>query len=111
MEREGLGDEGLRAGLERAWVKSGEEYVELLAPLAREVDVWETRYFHVLRGEDAVLEWVRGSGLRPVLEGLEEGERQRFLARYAEELRRAYPLRGDGRVVYGVPRLFVVART
>ena len=31
--------------------------------LARELDLWETEYLHVLEGDDPVLEWVRGSAL------------------------------------------------
>src|SRR5262249_51943262 len=42
-----------------------------LAPLAREgLDIWETEYLHVLSGDDAVLTWMRGTALRPLLTAL-----------------------------------------
>ena len=64
----------------------------------------------VLEGEDPVLEWVKGTGLRPVLEALEGEEKDRFLALYAARLRRLYPRREGGETLYPFPRLFIVAR-
>jgi trans-aconitate 2-methyltransferase len=109
LEAEGLGDDGLHAQLERAWVLDPAAYLDLLTPHARRVDVWETRYHQVLEGENAVLEWVRATGLRPVLEALDEEEQERFLVPYAAALRRAYPPRTNGTTVYPFPRLFFVA--
>jgi trans-aconitate 2-methyltransferase len=63
----------------------------------------------VLEGEDAVLEWVKGTGLRPVLNGLNDSERKVFLQEYARRLRQAYPVRSDGRTLYPFRRLFLVA--
>jgi trans-aconitate 2-methyltransferase len=45
-------------------------YLDVLAAAECEVDAWETTYLHVLHGENAVLGWYRGSGLRPVLAAL-----------------------------------------
>ena len=64
----------------------------------------------VLPGEDAVLQWMRGTGLRPVLSALEDDdERAAFEAEYGELLRRAYPRRPFGTVL-PYRRIFVVAR-
>ena len=58
-------------------------YLDLLASAGCEVDAWETTYLHVLQGEDAVLDWYRGTGLRPVLAALPEAEAAEFTAEYA----------------------------
>ncbi|MGH3343446.1 MAG: trans-aconitate 2-methyltransferase [Carbonactinosporaceae bacterium] len=84
------------------------EYVEALAGLGCRVDVWETTYTHVLPGDDAVLEWMRGTGLRPVLARLDEAEQEEFLAEYGAALRRAYPRRPYG-IPYPFRRIFAVA--
>lgn len=42
-------------------------YYDLLAPLSAHVDVWETNYYHALPGYEAILDWYRGTGLRPYL--------------------------------------------
>jgi trans-aconitate 2-methyltransferase len=65
----------------------------------------------VLHGEDAVYEWVSGTGLRPVQEGLADDELEPFLEEYRRRLREAYPVRPDGRVIYSFKRLFIVVQT
>jgi trans-aconitate 2-methyltransferase len=85
-------------------------YYDLLTPLSRRVELWETRYVHVLSGPDAVVEWVKGTALRPLLDRLpEETARASFLADYTAEIARAYPRRKDGKVLFTFLRRFVVA--
>lgn len=104
-----LGDESLRQAMGRAWVLPTQAYYELLAGRARQVDIWESEYLHILEGEEAVLEWVKGTGLRPILNGLGGAERELFLAEYTRRLRGAYPVRANGRTLYPFRRLFIVA--
>jgi trans-aconitate 2-methyltransferase len=82
----------------------------LLDAGASVVDVWETTYFHLLHGPDAVLEWIKGTGLRPVLGALGEGpDRAEFLASYGAALRAAYPRDEQDRTVFPFRRIFAVA--
>ena len=84
--------------------------IDLLRPLAARVDVWRTTYMHVLPGgPDAIVEWFKGSGLRPFLAPLAADQRAEFLARYRTKIAESYPLLGDGSVVLPFPRLFIVA--
>ena len=87
-----------------------EAYYDLLRPLASQLDLWETEYLQVLTGEDAVLEWVRGTALRPILDALAPAERAGFTTAYGAKLRQAYPCRGDGKTLFPFRRLFLVAR-
>src|SRR5262249_17757182 len=64
-----------------------EHYYDLLRPLCRYVDIWHTHYNHVLEDHRAVVEWFKGSGMRPFLAPLSEAGRQAFLERYSEEIR------------------------
>jgi trans-aconitate 2-methyltransferase len=85
-------------------------YYSLLKPHAARVDVWYTTYHHVLPGgTDAVVEWFKGSGLRPFLDPLDPAETADFLAEYRAELVGAYPPLPDGSVLLPFPRLFIVA--
>ena len=104
-----LGDEALAAAVGRKWVLDAGEYHDLLAPLASSLDIWETEYLQRLEGDDPVLEWVRSTGLRPILGGLHGAERERFIDVYRERLRHAYPRRADGSTLYPFRRLFMVA--
>lgn len=96
------------AGVERVAILPQAEYYDLLS-LTCEVDIWSTRYLHVLDGENAVLEWTRGTSLRPYLERLGD-QADAFEAAYAERLRAEYPQREDGTTLMEFPRLFIVAR-
>ncbi|GAA2473411.1 methyltransferase domain-containing protein [Terrabacter carboxydivorans] len=105
----------LQPGLDRARaVARPETYAALLLDLTPEVDVWQTTYQHVLAapadGPHPVLEWVRGTGLRPVLGVLDPHEREGFVADYERELDTAYPRRSFG-VLFPFTRTFAVART
>lgn len=88
-------------------------YLQILHRAGLATDVWETTYLHVLdragEQDDPVLEWVRGTGLRPVLAILtDSAERAAFLEPYAEALRAAYPRTAAG-VVLPFRRVFAVA--
>jgi trans-aconitate 2-methyltransferase len=105
----------LRPGLARAQaVAQPQTYAALLLDLTPDVDVWQTTYEHVLAAEPdgphPVLEWVRGTGLRPVLGALDDKEREDFLADYEKELEAAYPRKAYG-VIFPFTRTFAVART
>ena len=97
------------AELARPWVAEPDAYLERIAPHAATLDVWETTYLQVLDGEDAVLRWMLGTGLRPVLSELNEAEQADFLAEYGARLSTAYPRRAFGTVL-PYRRIFVVAQ-
>ncbi|MCL2448684.1 MAG: trans-aconitate 2-methyltransferase [Polyangiaceae bacterium] len=84
-------------------------YYDVLAPRATRVDVWETEYVHVMPDAGAIVDWVEGTGLRPFIDALTEGERPLFRARYRAEIARLYPARPDGNVLFSFRRIFVVA--
>ena len=86
-----------------------ESYYDLLAPHVAALEVWETEYLQVLEGAHPVVEWTKGSALRPLLEALEEPDRSAFLADYTARVDRAYPRRPDGRTLFPFRRLFLVA--
>jgi trans-aconitate 2-methyltransferase len=83
-------------------------YLDLLAATGCEVDAWETTYLHVLPGPDPVVDWYKGTCLRPVLAALPPEAAAEFTAEYSTRIRKAYP-----RALYGTVlpfrRVFVVA--
>ena len=86
-----------------------ERYYDLLAAHAQTVDLWETRYFHILDGEDAVFRWMMGTSLRPFAAALASPAREEFLEHYRKLLAAAYRPRSDGRTIHRFLRLFLVA--
>lgn len=90
-------------------------YATVLAETGAAVDAWETTYLHVLDpegrfGDDAVLAWVSGTGLRPVLDELADDPalQQAFRDSYGATLRDAYPRRPWGTLL-PFRRIFAVA--
>jgi trans-aconitate 2-methyltransferase len=95
----------------REWhAQPPEFYYDVLAPHTSRVDVWRTDYFHVLDSVDDIVEWYRGTGLRPWLDALADDDtRAQFLREYRSALLPEFPPRPDGRMIFPFRRLFVVA--
>ena len=82
----------------------------MLAPLSARIEIWETEYCHVMDAPEGIVEWYRGTGLRPFLSALpDDSARDAFLAEYLEALRPHYPTRADGRILFPFRRLFLLA--
>src|SRR5262249_32912475 len=94
---------------ERSEVATAAWYYGLLRSYCSRVDVWRTTYHHPLGGIDAIVEWFRGSGLRPFLSPLTQEEQAEYLLHYRSALASAYPIQPDGSVLLPFPRLFIVA--
>jgi trans-aconitate 2-methyltransferase len=85
------------------------EYLDLLVREGCAVDLWETTYLHVLDGDDPVLDWYKGTGLRPVIAALDAEEAAEFMSEYGSLLREHYPRRTYGTVL-PFRRVFAVAQ-
>ena len=91
-------------------VERPETYLSALAEAGLAPDVWQTTYLHLLPGENAVLEWVKGTALRPVLDALAADDlaTRAFLEECGEALLKAYPPGPNG-TLFPFRRTFLVA--
>jgi trans-aconitate 2-methyltransferase len=103
-----LRDRLSKIGLHQKSVLATETYARLLMQLGFTVNAWETTYFHILRGDNASLEWLKGTALRPLLAALDPGQQTDFQRALAARLNVAYPPQG-GVTVFPMQRLFFVA--
>ncbi|WP_330175389.1 trans-aconitate 2-methyltransferase [Streptomyces sp. NBC_01498] len=111
--RERLGGQGGRDGHDQRPVPVLEPagYLARLTDLGCDTDAWEATYLHVLPGENPVLDWVKGTALRPVLTALADDPEaaEEFLTEYGALLHEAYPPGPHG-TVFPFRRIFAVAR-
>jgi trans-aconitate 2-methyltransferase len=85
-------------------------YHDYLANEAKDIDLWETIYYHRVPDHSAIIDWYRSTGLRPYLDALRsEADRQEFQRQLLEEFRSRFPVQADGTVLLPFRRLFVVA--
>jgi len=95
--------------IERTVRHSADWYFRTLRDHGLTANIWVTTYYHPLSGgPDAIVEWFKGSGLRPLLEPLDASERSAFLARYRLAVAQAYPPLADGTVLLAFPRIFFI---
>ena len=110
VAREGPWAAKLEGARETSFTQPPSFYYDVLAPLAADVTVWETEYIHVLPSAASVVDWLRGTGLRPFLARLDADEQSAFLRQYSARIADAYPVRSSGCVLFPFRRTFVVAR-
>jgi len=94
----------------RAVIATHVDYYNWLNPLSAALDIWQSTYVHPMVGVGAVVDWFRGSALRPFLNPLDSCEREEFIERYMRELATAYGVEQGGPLLFLYPRLFVHAR-
>ncbi|GAA4325396.1 trans-aconitate 2-methyltransferase [Pigmentiphaga soli] len=99
-----------KAAAARTGLKEVGWYYDLLRPHCARVEVWLTIYHHPLAGgAAAVVDWFKGTGLRPFLDPLDADERQAYLERYTAGIEKLFPPHPDGCVLLPFPRMFIVA--
>ena len=91
-------------------VHDPDAYYRILSPLAASLDIWECEYLQVLEGPNPVVEWTKGTALRPYLDALDDVAKKGFLAAYSECIAAAYPAQPDGRTLFPFRRIFIVAQ-
>ncbi|KAF1999330.1 S-adenosyl-L-methionine-dependent methyltransferase [Amniculicola lignicola CBS 123094] len=91
-------------------IEAPSAFYNALIPFSADVNVWRTTYQHALPTARDIVEWVKGTGLQPFLNRIQGEEvKVAFLEEYERRIREVYGELGDGKVLLGYPRLFVVA--
>ena len=88
---------------------TADEYYNVLESLSGDFRLWETTYYHTMPSHESIVEWYKGTGLKPYLEQLGENDKNAFLCTFLDELRRIYPLTPSGNIIFRFPRLFFTA--
>ncbi len=94
---------------ERYVLHTRREYYDMVNGIFGNALMWETDYYHSMPSHENILEFLKGSALRPYMERLDEKERKDFLDRVLSNLKNAYPEESDGSLLFMFRRLFIVA--
>ena len=86
-----------------------EFYYDALAKHAKEIDIWQTTYYHQMENPAAIVDWISSTGLRPYLALLDAAESEQFLLALRQRVKESYPSQLDGKVLFPFQRLFVIA--
>jgi trans-aconitate 2-methyltransferase len=100
----------LAGASESTFVQPPEFYYEVLRKLASRLNIWETEYLQIVDGPQAVLDWLRSTGMRPYLERLpDDAQRHQFEAMCLKEFEQAYPADDQGKALFPYRRMFIIA--
>jgi trans-aconitate 2-methyltransferase len=85
-------------------------YYPILKRLFSGVEIWETTYYHILDSHQDMMEWYKGTGMKPFLDRIPEaGLKEKFEEKVLSEARDYYPVQNDGKILFQFPRLFFIA--
>lgn len=85
------------------------EYFDLLSDISSDFSIWETVYCHRMASHNSIMEWYKGTGLRPYLVALNESDAKEFENDVYSEIVKAYPIQKNGEIIFRFPRFFFTA--
>ena len=88
---------------------SQSDYYDILSNLSTDFSIWETIYYHQMKEHNDIMEWYKGTGLRPYLDALPEEQVKEFEKEVFDKVVRAYPKHKNGDIIFRFPRLFFTA--
>lgn len=87
-----------------------EEYYDILSGLTDDFSVWQTTYCHSMPSHESIIEWYKGTGLRPYTAQLDEQRAEEFVNDVLSEVKKAYPKQKNGSIIFRFPRFFFTAK-
>jgi trans-aconitate 2-methyltransferase len=70
--------------------------------------LWETEYIQEMSDHQAVFDWGKGTGLRPILSAMDAENQAQFTKEYVNAIAQDYPLQANNRVLMSFKRVFMV---
>lgn len=84
-------------------------YYDLLTKSgASSLQLWETEYFQEMSDHQGIFDWVKGTGLRPVLSAMDAENQIQFTNSYISEIAKEYPVQANNKILLPFRRIFMV---
>lgn len=87
-----------------------DEYYDTLSAFTEQFRIWETTYFFTMPSHESIVEWYKGTGLRPYLAQLSADDQKDYLNDVTDRLKEIYPVQKNGKIIFRFPRLFFTAQ-
>ena len=71
------------------------------------LQLWETEYAHEMLNYQGIFDWLKGTGLRPVLSKMDEENQNRFEEAFVKAIADEYPLQANNKVILPFRRVFM----
>jgi len=84
-------------------------YFDILSPMSDDIDLWETRYGHIVPGHDTIIEWYKPTGMKPYLAMLNESEKEEFATSVLDKIKKEYKVQNDGNIIFPFKMVFFIA--
>lgn len=85
------------------------QYFDELAAISSDFSIWQTTYCHRMPSHQHIMEWYKGTGLRPYLSVLNTPDAAAFEAEVLAGVTKAYPVQRSGEIIFRFPRFFFTA--
>lgn len=86
-----------------------EEYFDILSSLTDNFDIWETVYYHNMPSLETMVEWIKGTRLRPYLNALNSIDANNLINEITEKASRVYTKQANGEIIFKFRRFFFTA--
>ena len=86
-----------------------EEYFDILAPCTNDFDIWETVYYHRMPSVEAMVEWIKGTNLRPYLSILDNKKAKELETEITARAAEVYAKQENEEYIFKFRRIFFVA--
>lgn len=84
-------------------------YFDILAECTSDFSIWKTVYGHRMPSHQSIIEWYKGTGLRPYLAQLDDEDGIKFETELLEMIKNTYPVHPNGEILFKFPRIFFTA--
>lgn len=87
-----------------------EQYFDILSSCTPNFDIWETIYYHNMPSIQSLVEWVKGTRLRPYINALDKNNAERLEKIIINRTAKVYNLQTNGEIIFKFKRFFFVAK-
>lgn len=84
------------------------EYYNMMVDSTDKMEMWITDYCHEMDSPESILDFLKGTALRPHMQRLNPKALQEFLQEVLQNLEQAYPRQKNGKVLFPFKRLFLI---